>query len=73
MALAELGLEDHTLEAGGLERKIRVIRLPDELTQCSLRRKVTVPLTKGRDNPIWVRVATADGHLAWSSPIYLID
>ncbi|MDB3912486.1 DUF3604 domain-containing protein, partial [Paracoccaceae bacterium] len=73
MALAELGLEDHTLVAGGLERKIRVIRLPDELTQCSLRRKVTVPLTKGRDNPIWVRVATADGHLAWSSPIYLID
>ena len=73
IALAELGLEDHTLEAGGLERKIRFIRLPDELTQCSLRRKVKVPLTKVRDNPIWIRVATADGHLAWSSPIYLID
>ena len=42
IGLAELGLEDHTLEAGGLERKIRFIRLPDELTQCSLRRKVKI-------------------------------
>jgi hypothetical protein len=31
---------------------------------------VPVPLAAGRDNAIWVRVATLDGHLVWSSPIY---
>lgn len=73
VALDALGMAEHTLEAGGLDRKIRLIRLPDTLTQCSLKRTVTVSLAKGRDNPIWIRVATSDGHLAWSSPIYLID
>jgi hypothetical protein len=27
----------------------------------------------GGDLPVYVRVTQADGHQAWSSPIYLID
>jgi hypothetical protein len=29
--------------------------------------------TGGADLPVYVRVTQADGHQAWSSPIYLID
>ena len=70
--LGDLGVEDHVLDAGGLERQIRLRRLPDVLDQCSFSAAVPVELTSGQDNPIWVRVTTTDGHQAWSSPIYIL-
>jgi len=47
------------------------VSLPDRLTQCELSTTVPIAIEPGRDNPIWLRVATLDGHMAWSSPIYL--
>jgi len=32
-----------------------------------------VRFTGGRDLPVYLRVTQADGHQAWSSPIYLIE
>ena len=69
--LAALDLEDFEFDAGGLGRKIRVFRLPDENECRELRRAVTVDLKPSGDNPIWVRVTTEDGFNAWSSPIFL--
>lgn len=69
--LSALGLEDRCFEAGGLERRLRLRRLPENPTQTELSRTVQIPLAGGGDNPIWVRVTTADGHVAWSSPIFL--
>lgn len=31
-----------------------------------------VTFNRGADLPVYVRVTQADGHQAWSSPIYLI-
>jgi hypothetical protein len=59
------------LDAGGLDRKIRVFRLPETLTECHLTQRVSVPLIPNQDNPLWVRVTTEDGFVAWSSPIYV--
>lgn len=61
------------LEAGGLDRKIRLFRLPKVMEACRLSETVSLPITRGRDTPIWVRVVTEDGFVAWSSPIYFID
>ena len=61
------------VDAGGLERNISVLRLPDHLTQCRMSVSNQVALHPDHDNPLWVRVKTEDGHTAWSSPIYLID
>lgn len=73
IALSEIGLEDIRLEAGGLERRIRVFGLPRTLEQCDVSCEVTVPLfTDGRDTPIWIRVTTEDGHSIWTSPVYLL-
>ncbi|MCR9254988.1 MAG: DUF3604 domain-containing protein [Alphaproteobacteria bacterium] len=71
LPLSEIGLEDHVLDAGGLDRAIRVFRLPGTNPHDALEGSVTVPLRPRGDNPIWVRVTTEDGFNAWSSPIFV--
>ena len=70
--LRELGLETKALEAGGLDRKITITRLPENLDCFDIELKQDIALNAEGDTPIWVRVATEDGHLAWSSPIYVL-
>ena len=70
--LAELGLQERTVSAGGLGMELGFSRLPDELRTCSLEATVRVPLRSDRDDPIYVRVVQEDGHIAWSSPIYAV-
>ena len=71
LPLAAIGPADHTIEAGGLDRRLRIFRLPEENTHRSLAGTVAIPLAPGGDNPLWVRVTTEDGYQAWSSPVYL--
>jgi hypothetical protein len=70
MALSEIGMQDTVMDAGGLDRKIRAFRLPEQNVKRSMSAEVKVPLSTGADNPIWVCVTTEDGFQAWSSPIY---
>ena len=69
-ALSDIGIDDVVLDAGGLERRIRVFRLPESNPHRELRVSVPVELAGGRDNPLWVCVTTEDGFQAWSSPIF---
>jgi len=69
----EIGLKDEVLEAGGLERKIRAFRLPEENTNYSLKTELEIELKPMGDNPIWVCVTTEDGFQAWSSLIYVFN
>jgi Protein of unknown function (DUF3604) len=59
-------------DGGGLGRKISVYRLPeaDWSRQLTLEHRATH--SGDADLPVYVRVTQADGHQAWSSPIYLI-
>ena len=68
--LSEIGMQDTVMDAGGLDRKIRAFRLPEQNVKRSMSAEVKVPLSTGADNPIWVCVTTEDGFQAWSSPIY---
>jgi hypothetical protein len=70
--LAEIDGDETVLDAGGLDRKIRLFRLPEVLEGCHLSETVRIDRVRGRDNPLWVRVTTEDGFVAWSSPIYVI-
>lgn len=70
--LADLGLEERVLDAGGLDRRMRIFRLPSKLETLDYAAEVPIRLNPGRDTPIWVRVTTEDGHNAWSSPIYCL-
>ena len=67
----DIGRDELIFENGGIERRIRVFRLPDQNPHCALKIKRKIKLTDQRDNALYVRVTHEDGHYTWSSPIYL--
>lgn len=69
--LKDIGYEDTVLDAGGLERKIRIYRLPANNVCREFQNTGMIDLKPKGDNQIWVRVTTEDGFNAWSSPIFL--
>jgi Protein of unknown function (DUF3604) len=68
-------LVDETIawDAGGLGRRLSVYRLPEADWSKRLTLEHHAMFAGGADLPIYVRVTQADGHQAWSSPVYLID
>ncbi|MBO6725968.1 MAG: DUF3604 domain-containing protein [Rhizobiaceae bacterium] len=70
--LCNLGLEPAAMEAGGLERRLSVQRLPGENPHTSFAFKRAIQLDRPGDNAVWIRVRTEDGHCAWTSPVYLV-
>jgi hypothetical protein len=71
IAVADIGYDDRIFEAGGLERRLRVFRLPDRNPSRSFDFEREVDVADAGDSPIYVRVTLENGHQAWSSPIYL--
>ncbi|MGI9407009.1 MAG: DUF3604 domain-containing protein [Hyphomicrobiaceae bacterium] len=69
--LKAIGFEDHVLGAGGLERQLRIFRLPETMEQSDMIATIDVPLKSAGDNQIWVRLTTEDGYNAWSSPMFI--
>ena len=67
-------LTDNTVvfEGGGLGRRLSVYRLPEADWSRHVKLDHTVSFPGGADLPVYLRVTQADGHQAWSSPIYLI-
>ena len=71
VSLSRVGLEDTAVACGGLEKQLKVFRLPDESLAKELRASLEVPLHANGDNQLWVCVTTEDGFQAWSSPIFV--
>jgi hypothetical protein len=69
--IAEIGLEDFLVDAGGLGRGLSLFRLPDRNDTWQMRFAQPVRLRPG-DNPLYLRLTQEDGNQAWSSPIYVI-
>ena len=67
----DIGRDEMIFENGGIERRIRVFRLPDNNPYNTLRIERRISLRDDRDNALYVRVTHEDGHYSWSSPIYL--
>jgi hypothetical protein len=70
--LASLADDTVVFDGGGLGRGISVYRLPEADWSRRVTLDHTVKFPGGADLPVYVRVTQADGHQAWSSPIYLI-
>ena len=71
IAVADIGLEDLVFEAGGIARRIRVFRLPDDNPHRTVTFERRIALADDRDNALYVCIVQEDGHLVWSSPIYI--
>ena len=69
VAMADVTGTPTVWDCGGLEKRIQMNRLPEDASRTS-RTKIDVPLGSGT-NPLYVRVTQEDGHMAWSSPIYV--
>jgi hypothetical protein len=73
VGVAEIGLDDHVFDSGsGIKRRMRVFRLPDRnptQSACFTRR---IRRNATADDALYVCVTLEDGHLAWSSPVYLL-
>ena len=70
--LASLADQTVAFDGGGLGRKLSVYRLPEQDWGRHVSLEHTATFAGGADLPVYVRVTQADGHQAWSSPIYLI-
>ncbi len=71
--LKDIGRDDLVREAGGLERRLRIFRLPEENTTYEMTAQLKIAITPSGDNPLWVCVTTQDGFQAWSSPVYVFQ
>ena len=71
VSISDIGLCELTFENGGIDRRIRIFRLPDANAtyQASIDR--VIDLKNNRDNALYTKVTFEDGHAAWSSPIYV--
>ena len=67
----DIGHEELIFENGGIERRIRVFRLPDHNPHNAIKIEREIKLVNQHDNALYVRVTHEDGHYSWSSPIYL--
>jgi hypothetical protein len=70
-SIADLGIEPREFAAGGLERAVRLQRLPEVMREhrMALRRRIRV--RPQGDTRLYIRAQQEDGHRLWSSPIYL--
>jgi hypothetical protein len=70
--LAALAEATSSFDGGGLGRRLSVYRLPEADWSRKVDIDHTVTFAGKADLPVYLRVTQADGHQAWSSPIYLI-
>jgi hypothetical protein len=71
--LARLGEDAVVFDGGGLGRQLSVYRLPDAEWSRRVDVDHVVTFAGGADLPVYLRVTQADGHQAWTSPIYLVE
>ena len=71
LKVSDIGIDDTVFDAGGLGRKIKVCRVPDDNTTREMAITKQVKLKAGSVNPLYVKVTLTDGHMALSSPIYI--
>src|SRR5499426_3141494 len=70
--LALLACDAVVLDGRGLGRQISIYRLPETDWSARVALDHTARFSGGTDLPVYLRGTQADGHQAWSSPIYLI-
>jgi Protein of unknown function (DUF3604) len=73
-AIKAIGLSPRTMKCGGVRKQIQLSRLPEKgRTQQDVAFELPLGQLKSGDNPIYVCAVQEDGHMAWSSPIYLVS
>ncbi|MCA9688277.1 MAG: DUF3604 domain-containing protein, partial [Myxococcales bacterium] len=69
--LEALTADGHAREFGGLDLRARITRYPEAPRDLALSLAHTVALAPGEAAALYVKAIQSDGHMAWSSPIYV--
>lgn len=69
--LAQLDVEPIVRPLGGLDMFVRAERYPSDLRTHDLTMSLTLNRRDLCDRTLLVEATQADGHLAWSSPVYM--
>lgn len=71
ISLADVAVEGTQFDCGGMDKRLIVSRLPKTMQALSLKECVTLDIEAGAERRLFVRVTQEDGHIAWSSPMYI--
>ncbi|MBL4689952.1 MAG: DUF3604 domain-containing protein, partial [Rhodospirillales bacterium] len=71
IAIKDIGRDELIFANGGIDRRIRVFRLPDVNPHRAVTLERRIKLSDDKDNALYVRITHEDGHFVWSSPIYI--
>ena len=71
ITISEIGLHELIFANGGIDRRIRIFRLPDVNPNFHTSIDRVIELKNDQDNALYPKVTFEDGHAAWSSPIYI--
>jgi len=72
--IADINIAPANFPIGGLEKKISINRLAQTHKTSNSFQVSTILQSSGRnEDPIFVKVVQEDGHMAWSSPIYVVN
>ena len=71
-AVKSIGLHPRTWACGGLRKQIEMLRLPDRRRPGAFAFELPLRKLQPGDNPIYVCVTQEDGHMAWTSPVYVL-
>ncbi len=69
--IKDIGLDEMVFDNGGIDRRVRIFRMPDENPHRKVTLERRIKLADDRDNGLYVRITHEDGHFVWSSPIYI--
>jgi hypothetical protein len=64
-------LPARTWSFGGIEMRVTIQRYPEEVTERELSLRVALSPPAGQRTPYLVKATQVDGHVAWSSPLYV--
>ncbi len=71
--VASIGTDPVVAEFGGLSKQMTIYRLPEAgLGRREYALRMPVESLRRGDNPLYVKVMQEDGHMAWSSPVYVM-
>lgn len=62
---------EHVVDCGGLGKRVRIQRLPDTPLPVSLDLSRQIDIPAGGELRLHARIVFEDGHMAWTSPIYI--
>ena len=72
MAVRSAGLEPRVWDCGGLHKKIEITRLAEPAPPTDFAFELPLTGLAPGDNPVYLCIVQEDGHMAWTSPVYLV-